>query len=81
MSKSIIHFKQYQLSTGKDLHSIVADPLFVDPEHGDYHLRAGSPCINAGIVTNGKVDFTGLSAYKGKRHDIGAFEYVLKSKF
>ncbi len=28
--------------------NIFADPLFVDPENGDYRLRADSPCRNAG---------------------------------
>jgi len=27
---------------------IDADPLFVDPDNGDYRLQAGSPCIDAG---------------------------------
>jgi hypothetical protein len=27
---------------------ISADPLFVDPDNGDYHLQVGSPCIDAG---------------------------------
>ena len=28
--------------------NIDEDPMFVDPELGDYHLRASSPCIDAG---------------------------------
>ncbi|MCZ6810716.1 MAG: hypothetical protein O7D97_01815 [Planctomycetota bacterium] len=40
--------------------NIDADPLFVDPDNGDYHISSGSPCIDAadntavpkGIVTD-----------------------------
>ena len=28
--------------------NISADPLFVDPGNGDYHLTADSPCVDAG---------------------------------
>jgi predicted outer membrane repeat protein len=31
--------------------NIDADPLFADPDNGDYHLSAGSPCIDAGDNT------------------------------
>ena len=34
---------------GHDAHSIVADPLFVDPEHGDFRLKAESPALALGI--------------------------------
>ena len=30
------------------LFNVNADPMFVDPPSGDYRLRAGSPCIDAG---------------------------------
>ena len=29
---------------GFESHSIVADPMFVDAEHDDYHLKPDSPC-------------------------------------
>jgi hypothetical protein len=44
--------------------NISADPLFVNPSAGDYHLTPGSPCIDAG-------DPPGV--------DMGAFEYFPKA--
>jgi len=36
------------IQTGSDWHGVVADPLFVDAAHNNYHLAANSPGIDAG---------------------------------
>lgn len=32
-------------SHGKDLNSLIADPQFADPDHGDFTLKPGSPAV------------------------------------
>ena len=34
---------------GFESHSVIADPLFVDPAHDDYRLKAGSPALKLGF--------------------------------
>jgi parallel beta-helix repeat protein len=37
----------FRSATGQEVHGIQADPRWIDPVHGDFHLRAGSPAIDA----------------------------------
>lgn len=47
--------------------NINSNPLFVNPENGDYHLQFGSPCIDKGDSTSTYND------YDGTRNDLGAY--------
>ena len=58
--------------------NINADPFFVDPEDGDYHLSTKSLCINAGDPSYtsepGETDINGDGRVLNGRIDIGADE-------
>ncbi len=42
-------FARYQAESGRDKHSLVARPLFVDATGGDYRQRDDSPCLGMGM--------------------------------
>jgi hypothetical protein len=57
--------------------NIVADPLLKNVNDGDYTLRRGSPCIDAGDNDdwmNTSIDLAGNPRLVRNRVDIGAFE-------
>ena len=47
--------------------NIDAEPLFVDPENGDYHLQPASPCVDAGYPS------VFYNDYDGSRNDMGIY--------
>jgi predicted outer membrane repeat protein len=54
------------------------DPLWADPEAGDFRLQAGSPCIDAGTLDAlglPELDFEGGPRVSGASVDIGAYEF------
>jgi hypothetical protein len=63
--------------------NIVSDPLFMDPESGDFRLLPVSPCIDAGnndVLALPETDILGAPRIvfggKSRSVDMGAYEYV-----
>jgi hypothetical protein len=66
-------FAKWKDNSGHDMNSLTADPLFVDPDHGDYRLKDTSPCIGSGIV-EGASSSDILGIIRGTPPDLGAYE-------
>ena len=53
------------------------NPLFVDPENGDFRLAANSPCIDRGTLSEAPtVDIIGTPRPQDQGIDMGAYEYA-----
>jgi hypothetical protein len=61
--------------TGGLAHNQWEDPVFVDPQGGDYHIALGSAAIDAGVNAGVTIDIDGDTRPKGAGYDIGADEF------
>jgi parallel beta-helix repeat protein len=64
---SAMAWPAYVGASGLDGHSIVSDPLWLDPSNGDFHLRFDSPCIDRG-------DYLTLAASAGNGTELRVHE-------
>ena len=80
ISYSIEEFKKFQQDSGKDKFSIFADPNFIDKSKFDYHLRKGSPAIDAGVDTVNLKNSYNKPKKAGSHYDIGAYTYLKHEK-
>jgi hypothetical protein len=60
---------------GTSGNNLTADPKFVNPANGDFHLQPGSPAIDKGTsLPEVPCDFDGKKRPAGSGYDIGALE-------
>jgi hypothetical protein len=78
LAYTMLDFAKYQAVWKKEPHSICAAARFVDAQKRDFHLAAGSPCIDAAAADGIRRDFDGVPVPQGKAPDMGAYEFVGK---
>lgn len=54
--------------------SVTSDPLFIDPDHNNFHLQSGSPCLDKGVKNHYRYDFDNNKIRNTP--DLGCFESV-----
>ncbi|HEX4486984.1 MAG TPA: right-handed parallel beta-helix repeat-containing protein [Terriglobales bacterium] len=70
-------FGKYVQSTSNDRNSKFADPRFVDPAKGDFHLKPDSPAMANGVTADlpvGELDLDGLPRLTSGKIDIGCYQ-------
>ncbi len=68
--------EDYLVSTTHD-HNLTADPSFVNPAGGDYHLLSGSMAIDAGVtIASVTDDYESNVRPQGAAYDVGAYEFI-----
>lgn len=76
--KNYSSFKDYVQATGNDRHSKFADPNFVDPAAGNFHLQRDSPALGNGVnlapSVAGTQDLDGNPRSRKGKIDIGCYE-------
>ncbi len=73
IESDLIEISYSDIQGGRETDSnnnIDLDPLFADPDNGDYHLQSGSPCIDAGDPIS---EFSSEPEPNGARINIGAY--------
>lgn len=64
-------------SRGYGTDNVEAEPQFIDPDHGDFRLKPGSPGIDAGTPIEGlATDLAGAPRVQGRAPDLGCFEHA-----
>ncbi len=69
-ARAMFLFSSYETFNGKD----AADPLFVNLGAQDFHLQAGSPCVDTGLDIGIIDDCDSVVRPAGRGFDIGAYE-------
>lgn len=78
---TVLDLAAWRQQTNQDSNSFIATPaqLFVNASTNDYHLKVGSPAIDAGTTNKAPtIDFEGQK--RDRRPDIGADEYFSSTK-
>ncbi len=64
-----ISFDAWREKTGNDSNTKIAEPGFVSPEYGNFHLSKGSPAVGAAMS---------IKDIKSRLRKIGGFDWALK---